>query len=173
MRNAMVNLVVGLTLLLTSLSYGLISDINLDGKVNLVDLSMLADHWMVSDCGPCRGRDLTGDGNIDLNDLLVLSEEWLLEEIQFPQTVELVGLDGFVLVDALGLYEQDGMAGEKPLYRNVENGLWTIQWYPTLEVWMLSIPTHAWRGPSNINGPVGVYVPYAQAVGNAEVILFE
>lgn len=49
-------------------------DINVDGQVNITDLSILASHWGQS--GGYSQGDLNGDGVIDILDLSILASNW-------------------------------------------------------------------------------------------------
>lgn len=48
------------------------ADFNIDGKVDLSDLSMLAQNWQKSN----SSGDATGDGKVDLSDLSILASNW-------------------------------------------------------------------------------------------------
>jgi len=56
-----------------------LSDINRDGRVDLQDLSALANVWLLDSClGPfwCDRADLNRSGHVGLNDLAILVDEW-------------------------------------------------------------------------------------------------
>lgn len=58
----------------------LAADSNVDGMVDVVDLSILADLWMYSDCSEsawCERADIDGSGSVDLADFAVLAKHWL------------------------------------------------------------------------------------------------
>lgn len=44
---------------------------------SLMDLAILANHWLKVDCDDCGGADLSGDGSVDMADFVVLAEGWL------------------------------------------------------------------------------------------------
>ncbi len=62
-------------------------DLNNDGCVNTIDLSILTEHWLTgcggggkppcgsTDCG-CIHSDLTGDGCVNADDFAVLAAHW-------------------------------------------------------------------------------------------------
>jgi hypothetical protein len=52
-------------------------DMNHNGTINLLDFTILALHWLETDCGLCGGADLTGDGKVDFQDFAVLTGQWL------------------------------------------------------------------------------------------------
>lgn len=56
------------------------ADMNDDCVVNLVDLEILAQYWLRSDCGPannyCDGADLNKDSRVDIRDKAVFNHEW-------------------------------------------------------------------------------------------------
>ena len=54
------------------------ADINLDGKVNVVDLTMVADEWLRTDCDtvPECVADVTGDNKVDYDDIKAIGGEW-------------------------------------------------------------------------------------------------
>jgi YD repeat-containing protein len=55
------------------------ADIMIDGKINLMDLSIISQYWLNTDCGTeelCINADLNHDGKIDIHDLVILSEYW-------------------------------------------------------------------------------------------------
>ncbi|MHC4744891.1 MAG: aryl-sulfate sulfotransferase [Planctomycetota bacterium] len=54
-------------------------DVDIDGdcRINLVDISVLAEHWRMIDCGDCGQADLTGDQKVDAADLAALGAGWL------------------------------------------------------------------------------------------------
>ena len=49
-------------------------DINLDGRVDLLDLKMLSNDWLKQ--SGSLGGDLNGSGNVDFNDFSILGENW-------------------------------------------------------------------------------------------------
>jgi len=60
------------------------ADINLSNKVNLVDLTFLADRWLRSDCTApdwCDGADinpkLSDRGQVNITDFAILCHHWL------------------------------------------------------------------------------------------------
>jgi hypothetical protein len=53
------------------------------GKIDFVDYSIFAEHWLDSYCIPCEG-DFTGDLTVDFNDLEILSAHWLEEYFLAP-----------------------------------------------------------------------------------------
>jgi hypothetical protein len=62
--------------------YGLLSDINGDCYVNYIDLKIITDNWLRTDCtgpGNCEGADFEPtDGYVDLADYSTFAEQWLL-----------------------------------------------------------------------------------------------
>jgi hypothetical protein len=55
-------------------------DINTDGIVDCIDLAMLSQYWLHSNCGECNGADLAGaDQAVNMLDLAVLADHWLNE----------------------------------------------------------------------------------------------
>ncbi len=54
---------------------GLVGDINCDGKVDLVDFSILA-YWYKQGTTPPANVDLNGDGKINLVDFSILAYHW-------------------------------------------------------------------------------------------------
>ncbi|UCG49407.1 MAG: lamin tail domain-containing protein [Phycisphaerales bacterium] len=54
-------------------------DINKDGDVDMADFSLFARDWSRSECGPCRGADLTGDYAVRADDLSAFAASWLAE----------------------------------------------------------------------------------------------
>ncbi len=49
-------------------------DLNLDGRVDLLDLQMLSQDWLKQ--GPGLGSDLDGSGRVDLGDFGTMGENW-------------------------------------------------------------------------------------------------
>jgi hypothetical protein len=56
------------------------ADIVDDSIVNLMDLSVIGQNWMLTECGDCNGADITGDGNVDTQDVATLADQWLFQE---------------------------------------------------------------------------------------------
>jgi hypothetical protein len=56
------------------------ADIVDDSIVNLMDLSVIGQNWMLTECGDCNGADITGDGNVDTQDVAILADQWLFQE---------------------------------------------------------------------------------------------
>jgi uncharacterized repeat protein (TIGR01451 family) len=56
-------------------------DITGDGKVNLLDFSVLANKWMLADCSDlnnwCDKADIDHSGNVGIDDLLIMAEHWM------------------------------------------------------------------------------------------------
>ena len=50
-------------------------DLNTDGQVNIVDLSILAAHWGQRFVG-MRGSDINLDGIVNITDLSILASHW-------------------------------------------------------------------------------------------------
>jgi hypothetical protein len=86
------------------------ADINDDNAVNLLDLSILARYWQVSDCGLCGGADVTGDGNVDNADLTVMIEKWLVRENAGCRMADLNADDEIDLED-LAIFSQHWLEG--------------------------------------------------------------
>ena len=56
------------------------TDLSGDGEVDMEDFAIIANYWLVADCGSlgsCAGADFDGDGTVDLADLAVLVYYWL------------------------------------------------------------------------------------------------
>lgn len=87
------------------------ADINADNAVNLLDLSILAQYWQVSDCGLCGGADVTGDGNVDNADLAVMIDKWLVQENAGCRMADLNADDEIDLAD-LAIFSQHWLEGE-------------------------------------------------------------
>lgn len=61
----------------------LAGDLNLNGKVDMFDFSILAPEWL-NTCEPanhCKGVDIDESGSVDINDLLQLAGNWLVGSI--------------------------------------------------------------------------------------------
>ncbi len=54
---------------------GVPGDVNGDGKVDILDLSIMASHWGQSGMTLAQG-DLSGDGKVDIFDLSILGSNW-------------------------------------------------------------------------------------------------
>ncbi|MBA7636855.1 hypothetical protein ES703_44483 [subsurface metagenome] len=69
-------------------AHSLIGDINLDGKITLVDYSQLASWWLETGCEEsnnfCDGADIDQMSDVGLDDLLILAENWLAGVIVEP-----------------------------------------------------------------------------------------
>ncbi|MBN2210203.1 MAG: hypothetical protein JW709_02300 [Sedimentisphaerales bacterium] len=56
-------------------------DMDDDGRVTLIEFSVLANQWLTSGCSchndHCHGADLTGDGTVDMDDLAYMVAYWL------------------------------------------------------------------------------------------------
>jgi hypothetical protein len=87
------------------------ADINNDNAVNLMDLSILAQYWQVSDCGSCGGADVTGDGNVDNADLTVMIDKWLVRENAGCRMADLNADEEIDLAD-LAIFSQHWLEGE-------------------------------------------------------------
>ena len=53
-------------------------DLDKNGKIDLGDLGIFAEHWMEGQCYRCPGADFTGNGTVGIEDLLELSSRWLM-----------------------------------------------------------------------------------------------
>jgi hypothetical protein len=68
---------------MTYLRYGLTTepgDVNGDNEINMVDMSILAQYWLMTGCGCpacCGGADLNHSGSVDLKDFAILANGWL------------------------------------------------------------------------------------------------
>jgi len=54
-------------------------DMDGDGYVNLMDLSLFAGQWLANNCTPpdwCSGADIDHSGIVDFKDFAVLAENW-------------------------------------------------------------------------------------------------
>jgi hypothetical protein len=59
---------------------GLVSDINGDCYVNLLDVEIMADYWLHTDCaglGDCEKADFEPDGDVDFVDFSDLAVDWM------------------------------------------------------------------------------------------------
>jgi hypothetical protein len=54
-------------------------DINGDGNVGVADYSIIAEHWLESNCGRCWGADLNGDSDVDEGDFAEFVYYWTAE----------------------------------------------------------------------------------------------
>jgi len=52
-------------------------DINGDGTVNFIDLTILSAHWLEATTPPYPAYDINGDGTVNFIDLTILSAHWL------------------------------------------------------------------------------------------------
>jgi hypothetical protein len=57
-------------------------DINGDGSVDVGDYSIIAEHWLDSNCGRCWGADFDGDSDVDEGDLVEFANYWTTK---YPQ----------------------------------------------------------------------------------------
>ena len=64
-------------------------DISDDTIVNMIDFSVISQHWMQTGCGDCHGADITGDGNVDIEDFLFMVQQWFLHEDASCQQVDI------------------------------------------------------------------------------------
>jgi alpha-L-fucosidase 2 len=59
------------------------NDLNLNGKIDLTDFSMIAQEWLSADCGEsnnwCLGKDVNRDNKVDAEDLVSICQGWLNE----------------------------------------------------------------------------------------------
>lgn len=56
------------------------ADIYEDGRVDLMDMAMLASWWADDQCqtpAACMGADINRDGVVDIDDLRVFVDQWL------------------------------------------------------------------------------------------------
>ncbi|MGC9308029.1 MAG: DUF7507 domain-containing protein [Thermoplasmatota archaeon] len=53
-------------------------DVNNDGRVNILDVSFVADHWMETPSHPDwnPAADVNGDGRVDILDIVLIAEHW-------------------------------------------------------------------------------------------------
>jgi YD repeat-containing protein len=57
-----------------------VADITVDGSVNLKDFTLVAAHWMQTDCNQpdwCEGADFDHSGSVDIFDLATFAKYWL------------------------------------------------------------------------------------------------
>lgn len=86
-----------------SLLWLLLSSVTL--ATNLADFNMFAKHWLVPDCGWCRGYDYSGDGDVDLVDLSIFAERWLdMSQIQVIGATNPTALNGVYELNDIGAY---------------------------------------------------------------------
>ncbi|MBL7215044.1 MAG: C10 family peptidase [Phycisphaerae bacterium] len=68
------------TMIITG-QYRNIADINSDDKVNVLDLSKIAQKWCLTNCdelnGWCEKADTNHSGDVGIDDLLIMAEHWL------------------------------------------------------------------------------------------------
>jgi hypothetical protein len=55
----------------------LFGDLDGDGKVNMIDFAMFAEHWLETACGSCGGSDLNFDMEVGIADLKEFVDNWL------------------------------------------------------------------------------------------------
>jgi hypothetical protein len=95
------------------IKYTYYGDANLDGKVDVADLKLLAQHWNTSN-GAWTSGDFNYDGRVDIQDLFLLAKNWqdgvsnplapLLTSLGLPQVdVPESTISGLAGVAALGL----------------------------------------------------------------------
>lgn len=64
------------------------TDLNNDCIVNEMDLSVLGDNWLATDCnssnGFCDGSDIDKDGNVNFSDYTILAGDWGDSNCQHP-----------------------------------------------------------------------------------------
>jgi hypothetical protein len=75
------------TLVAVALSAG---DANLDGKIDVKDVAVLAGSWMGS--GDWYGGDLSGDGVVDTADLQILRTSWTSTQASWDAALQQYGL---------------------------------------------------------------------------------
>ncbi len=57
----------------------ILADIVPDGKVNMLDFSLLASHWNESCAGgECNNADVNGNGEVNTDDLAIIAASWLI-----------------------------------------------------------------------------------------------
>jgi len=57
----------------------LAGDANQNGSVELLDIAVLAEHWLLSGCEDplwCGGADTEHSGNVDFTDFAVIAEQF-------------------------------------------------------------------------------------------------
>jgi len=61
------------------------ADVNNDCVVNEIDLSLLLNQWMRTDCSgannDCSGADFQPDGNVDMFDFSLLADVWMNDSV--------------------------------------------------------------------------------------------
>lgn len=57
-------------------------DFNSDCNVDTLDLAMLAEHWLCTECAPtaCEGVDIDLSKKVDLEDFVLFAEYWLVDD---------------------------------------------------------------------------------------------
>jgi formylglycine-generating enzyme required for sulfatase activity len=63
------------------------ADINRDGTVNIMDLSLLVEHWLDEGClwpDWCGNTDINLDGSVSINDYAILAKHWLATDPRRP-----------------------------------------------------------------------------------------
>ncbi len=68
-------------------------DFDYDPKqINMLDFSIFAEQWLMTNCGICEGSDLDQDRDVDLDDLLILVGNWL-GETTIPEVENMIFID--------------------------------------------------------------------------------
>jgi hypothetical protein len=86
------------------------ADIVDDSIVNLMDLSVIGQNWMLTECGDCNGADITGDGNVDIQDTAVFADQWLFQENPDCQQAD-IDNSGKVDLGDFAIFAADWMQG--------------------------------------------------------------
>ncbi len=96
---------------------------NGDGKVNLIDFSLLANKWLLSGCEEanhgCDGSDINYSGSVGTDDLLIMAEHWLEDMVAEPAGMVFVSIndDGSGMKDSSGNpISHGGFNGEMSRY---------------------------------------------------------
>ena len=64
------------------------TDLNIDCTVDINDLSILAQHWLQTDCNSsndfCAGADIDRNGGVNFEDYRILADDWHSMKCQYP-----------------------------------------------------------------------------------------
>lgn len=115
-----------------------LSDIYIDGKINLLDFSVVSANWLLADCNDlndwCNGADINHSGSVGLDDLVILSEFWLNNSsISYNYTVtNLTQLTNGTIQESDCVFNTDGT---KIAYRNFHD---PFAW-DNCDIWVMDV----------------------------------